>query len=221
MKSLFRTTLGALFLMGVITAQGARADVVFDFATMALGNEGAFTGTTVGGIEVVASAAGAGSPVPYLDDLYTGAGSPDGRAGLGVCSSGINIGGECVIPSDDNVTSGETLTLAFLDAGTSAPLTVTLLVALFRDTDHFPTFPAGAQIDIQVDGGGFVTYALVNNFMTQLTGSVFDFTYNNEQFYIETATVSPVPLPAALPLLLSALAGLGMFGWVRRRVAAA
>ncbi len=33
--------------------------------------------------------------------------------------------------------------------------------------------------------------------------------------------VHPVPLPAALPLFLSALAGLGFFGWRRRRAMAA
>jgi len=29
--------------------------------------------------------------------------------------------------------------------------------------------------------------------------------------------VAPVPLPAALPLFLSALAGLGLMGWRRRQ----
>jgi len=37
---------------------------------------------------------------------------------------------------------------------------------------------------------------------------------------IDALLVNPVPLPAALPLLLAALAGLGLFGWRRRHAAA-
>ena len=42
--------------------------------------------------------------------------------------------------------------------------------------------------------------------------------FDNIQF--NGTAISPVPLPAALTLLLAALAGLGMFGWRRRRAAA-
>ena len=37
--------------------------------------------------------------------------------------------------------------------------------------------------------------------------------------YLGGFAVFPVPLPAALPLFLAALAGLGFFGWRRRRAA--
>ena len=39
--------------------------------------------------------------------------------------------------------------------------------------------------------------------------------------FTDAPPVAPVPVPAALPLLLSALAGLGFMGWRRRRSAAA
>ena len=42
--------------------------------------------------------------------------------------------------------------------------------------------------------------------------------FDNVQF--NATAISPVPLPAALPLLLAALAGLGLFGWRRRHAAA-
>jgi hypothetical protein len=47
-----------------------------------------------------------------------------------------------------------------------------------------------------------------------LTGTVFEFSYVDTQFYLEAITVSAVPLPPALLLFGAALAGLG---WIGRR----
>ncbi len=55
---------------------------------------------------------------------------------------------------------------------------------------------------------------------TDLTNHIFDFKYYDTQFYISSLTVTAVPLPAALPLFLSALAGLGLMGWRRKRATA-
>lgn len=44
--------------------------------------------------------------------------------------------------------------------------------------------------------------------------------YNTNVFGPPSLTVSTVPVPAALPLFLSALAGLGFFGRRRKRAAA-
>ncbi len=46
------------------------------------------------------------------------------------------------------------------------------------------------------------------------TGLAFEYVYANST---QTLTLTAVPLPAALPLFLSTLAGLGLMGW--RRVA--
>ena len=214
----------SLAVLGAVTS--AQASVIFDFGLMAVGNEGEFTSATVMGIKVTATASGVDASRPYLDDVFQ-----TRRAGLGVCS-GFD-GTQCDPSSDDNagltgsLPAGmggfaETLTLSFSDATTMNPLTVVLTPTFFRDSLHFPTFdPDVDKIDI-TDAFGLMTYFLPadGEFLPSLTGTTFDFTYNNAEFYIEKIDVSPVPLPAALPLFLSALAGLGFFGWRRRQAAA-
>jgi hypothetical protein len=41
-------------------------------------------------------------------------------------------------------------------------------------------------------------------------------TNDPNNFTFALATLSPVPVPAALPLFVSGLGGLGLFGWRRR-----
>ena len=58
---------------------------------------------------------------------------------------------------------------------------------------------------------GYGTYRMVAN----LTGD------GGTSISVRSATVSPVPLPAALPLLASALGFFGFMGWRRKRIAGA
>jgi hypothetical protein len=59
--------------------------------------------------------------------------------------------------------------------------------------------------------GSFSTYAYVD--------AVPDAQGNPIPYLIGTAAVTTVPLPAALPLLAAAIAGLGLLGSMRRRAA--
>lgn len=129
-----------------------------------------------------------------------------GNAGLGVCKN-ITVGNQCVIGSDDNVTPGEKLILAFDQV-------VSLDEVIFRDGGHGQSFSGDFQLSI--DGGALMSYALTASFIEPLVGQKFEFFNNNSntsnayQFYIDTANVSAVPIPAALFLFTPAL--LGFFG---------
>ncbi len=209
----------SLAVLGAVPS--AHASVIFDFAALANGagggTEGIFDNSlgyaTEGGITVQASGSGFAASEAYLDS--SSGGNP---AGLGVCS-GFD-GTQCDPSSDDNVTSGETLTLKFFsDVLAMNPIDVILNPTFFRNAGHGTTFDG--SINIQIDGLGFNPFTLVNNFTTALTGTMFDFQYINDEFYISSVTVTPVPLPASLPLFLSALAGLALLGRRRRKKAAA
>jgi hypothetical protein len=230
---MFKRSLVLAFALFAASAQEASA-ATFDFAALATpppgpqgGGEG-FWNTqittpghvyTVGFVGVVASATG---NTNAFSGAYLDAPDAAGPAGLGVCSTS----GGCEGTNDDNVgrigdTTGaltETLRLTF-----TTPVKLTDL--FFRNSDH----------------GVFVGSLMINGilFTTSATGeltsadlaalsfaTMFDFfslpgdaNRIAKDFYVSGATVSPIPLPAALPLFGTGLAGLGLLGWRRKKKA--
>jgi hypothetical protein len=175
----------------------------------------------VGGIGVTASGTGNQFSAAYLD----GSSGMPRSAGLGVCSTS---GGGCAGNNDDNVgragdVSGgaaETLTLTF-----STPVKLTDL--LFRDQNHnafIGSLLINSILFTTVAGPAGSNYGELTSAMLALLsfGTVFNFTslstdMNIQDFYLSGATVSQVPLPTALPLFATGLAGLGLLGWRRKR----
>ncbi len=183
---------------------------------------------TVDGVRVRATASnttvGITTPFPYLDAGTGDLIGPDrNAAGLGVCQQAGSVQG-CAGIGDDNIDHGgvsgnkEILSLEFLDE----PQDIIRLI--FRDQNHSDVFPVAAgtspEVDIRVNGGNFVTYVLANDFFPANPIDAFfgvktiDFRFNNGDFYLSAMTA--VPIPAALPLFATALAGLGLLGWRRR-----
>ncbi|MDW3224741.1 MAG: VPLPA-CTERM sorting domain-containing protein [Paracoccaceae bacterium] len=158
-------------------------------------------GLTIDGITLIAS----GSNV---NNNFADAFFDKGTAGLGVCSTvlGCATGGPGNT-ADDNVSAsqgGETLTLDF---GTEVSITD----IFFRAAGH------GALTgSLNLNGGVLgITNGFATSGLSLLSGaSVYDFKYTNSEFYISSAVVSAVPIPAAGLMLLTALGGLTA---VRRR----
>ncbi|GMQ84051.1 MAG: hypothetical protein BMS9Abin06_0803 [Gammaproteobacteria bacterium] len=201
----------AAAMMFASTLAGA---VTFDFASLANGNENSYTTFTYseGSITVNAS----GQSADGTQDYY--AYMDSGNAGLGVCEA-LTASGRCSPSSDDNVTFDELLRLDFNQPVSLSDIT-------FINGNHGNTFDG--VFELSVDGGPATTYNLTSNFSMNLTGTTFDFinpniqggsnVSNGYQFYIGSATVTAVPVPAAGWLFVSGM--LGLAGLSRRKVRA-
>lgn len=158
-----------------------------------------------------------------FSDAFLDSSTRYGPAGLGVCSTspsnGLKSGcasGWGSAPADDNVSGsrgGETLSLTFTERVTFSKIT-------FRDSIHKALASGSIRVagnDIAILNGEFADpddFALLAGLRT------IDFAYTGDQFYISKIIVAPIPLPAALPLLLAGLAGLGYTSYRRKRTTA-
>ena len=153
---------------------------------------------------------------PYFDD--ENAGKP---AGLGVCrvldgAAGIGApGAECLDSSDDSIDGEngitESLWLEFVDG----PYNIRGLS--FRDGDHNDLNNSDGLVQW---GATTATHSFggINSFAELVAMAIagdldgvkfFGLAYVDTEFYL--SAVSDVPIPGAIPLLLSGLAGLGVF----------
>ncbi len=216
-KEVLRLSSSVVLLLsgGIATA----AD--FDFVAAAAGNEGGasvlnFVSSSDATLTLEATGQfGGGDVFAYLDDLSGG-----NPGGLGVCQNLIGGGNnDCAPSSDDNVTSGETLTLEF-------NFEVDLSDIVFRDGGHNQNFADDAVFDLAVTDifnstTVFSNEQLVPLFLSgsSLKGYKFSFINTNNSdtdpyvFYIaELNAVSTgktvIPVPAAVWLFGSALVGL-------------
>ena len=225
---------GSFGLIGVPAAKAATA--TFNFATLATDpttgvGEGFWNSqiTTVGHIYTVngigVSATATGNTNQYSGAYLDGPAGMPASGGLGVCSTS----GGCAGNNDDNVgrigdvmgASPETLTLTF-----TTPVQLTDLI--FKDANHALL----ALGSLMINGTTFTTNSsgeLTSSVLAALlSGTVFNFTSMSgddnrllKDFYLADATVSPVPLPGALPLFATGLGVLGLLGWRRKRKSAA
>ncbi len=208
------TIASALIFAGAFSIP-AHATVI-DFAAEAAGNErGVTSGTSFaspnfGGLTLQFDADNP-ARFPYFDDISSGL-----PAGLGLCKQLSGAApAPCANTADDNITSGEGVTVSFL----SGPFNV--LTLSFRDEFHNSLDADNVgQLAIEINGGGAVTYTFMGAIAAAAAGSFLSvnsirFAFVDTQFYVNS--ISDVPIPGALPLLLSGLAGLGFASRRRKK----
>lgn len=135
-------------------------------------------------------------------------------AGTDVLGAGLGVYHEKNNTSDDNITSKESLKLHFDKA-------VTLSFIGLRSDGHVTTdWAKGATFQYSFDNTHWVSALLPKNvgqFAVNKTGTDFYFRYGGkkaDQFYLSSMTVTTVPEPEVISLLL---AGMGFMGFISRR----
>ncbi|WP_282059241.1 VPLPA-CTERM sorting domain-containing protein [Roseobacter litoralis] len=197
-----------------VTLAGAASAATLDFIAFAAGNEqGVADGTTLNfdGLDVTFSAGpgGVGADYAYFDDLSGGK-----PAGLGVCTT-LTSSAQCNPSSDDNIsmdgsTGPEWVTLTFGDTLSS------FMVTSFYDASHNSLATSNDTLFIN---GTEYTFAAALGVDFGGTDSV-EFLYGGtsaSQFYVGGVEASIVPVPAALPLLLAGIGGLGFMARRKRK----
>lgn len=232
MKKLM-TMAAAALSVGLIAAP-ANAEVI-SFADFASGNEGGvefdstinFSGTNIrfrtgfdldtgpGGWNSFINFSGSTGPFfAYFDDVFNGK-----PAGVGVCraldgaAGTMAPGAECLDAGDDSIDGDngiDEVIALFFDDG---PFDLRGLS--FRDGQHNDLNSSLGLVEFGIRGpglgvGGTTTFA---DLVARATAGEFMgatslvLGYVNTEFYLES--ISDIPIPGAIPLLISGLAGLG------------
>lgn len=231
----FRLTLVGAFI-GAITSFAVVAEAAtFNFVDVADQTSGSFTtttGSTTGGEGDWGTIVGDGvglldssSGISVVGSASNSDGNTDvdayfdkGSAGIGVCS-GFS-GSQCSPSNDDNI--GAIGGSANVGDGTYETLILTFNQEVSLDEVIFAGEGHG-DFNGMVKVNGSDETPLSNALALGLIGTTFEFQYIPQdggtvnEFYIESVTVSAVPLPAALPLFLSMLVGMGALRWWRNK----
>ncbi len=206
MKNLF--TFVAVSAAACTLSMAAHASTIVDFAAYAAGNEGGVasgTSLNINGVNLTFES----NFNPYFDDVSGGK-----PAGLGVCRE-LNAKSQCVDAGDDSADGdfgvNEYIAVIFDDG----PFNVFQLS--FRDGRHnllnfndiglvkWGIFDAiGDLLNTGVTTFADILSMAAAGDFAHVDGIGFQFV--DTEFYVEN--ISDVPVPAALPLLFSGLAGL-------------
>ena len=218
--------LQAILIAGLLSLSSVSFASTFNFAAYADGNlAGATAISGLGEAGYKSFSATNDSITVTATGTYNGADAfaylDSGRAGLGVCHTGLEdtiLGNDqCVDRSDDNVTGDEAVKLDF-------GRTVKLQDLDLRNAGHGTTF--SGTFDLLIDGVTLINIALSTtpSDALGLVGNTFEFINVGggvgDEFYINNVAVSAVPVPAAGILFASALLGAGALGRRKKKAQA-